>query len=94
MPNKETLISYIWNGLRPLIWSQLDGRGQQLDNWEEAIKKPIDVEAKVAYQPLAFFKAIDSWCTRRYQTLENDNYENVVKAKKLPSSSLANYITR
>lgn len=43
-PNKNVLIWYFQNGLRPSIQSQNDKRGRDLDTWQEAIKKPIEAE--------------------------------------------------
>lgn len=54
VPNEETLIGYFWDRLKPSIWDQLD------------IEKAIDVEAKTACEPLAFFKDMNSQYARGY----------------------------
>ena len=36
-PNKEVLICYFCDGLRPSIQAQTDERGWNLDTWKEAI---------------------------------------------------------
>lgn len=94
IPNKETLIRYFQDRLRSLIRNQLDRRGRQLDNQEEAIKKGIDIEAKAACQPQGFLKDIDSQCTRKYQPLRTDDFKKDVKTKKSPLPSPANYTSR
>lgn len=48
LPNKETFISYFWNGLRLLIRAQVDGHVHKLDNWEKVIKEAINAKAKAA----------------------------------------------
>ena len=49
--NEEVLICYFRDGLRPAIWAQSNKQDRDLDTWEEAIKKAIDVKAKAARQP-------------------------------------------
>ena len=44
--NKEIMIRYFWEGLRPSIQAQLYARGRDLDTWEETIKKAVNVEVK------------------------------------------------
>ena len=61
-PTEEVLICYFRDGLRPSIQAQADERGQDLDTWEEAIKKAIDVEAKTACQPQSLIKEMDNCC--------------------------------
>ena len=45
---EEVLICYFCDGLKPFIWAQIDEQGQNLDTWEKAIKKTINVEAQTA----------------------------------------------
>ena len=50
-PTEEVLICYFCNGLRLSIRAQTNKQDQDLDTWEEAIKKTINAEVKAAYQP-------------------------------------------
>ena len=57
--NKEVLICYFCNGLRLSIWAQSNKWDWDLDIWKKAIKKDINVEAKVACQPWSLMNEID-----------------------------------
>ena len=59
-PNEEVLICYFYNSLKSSIQAQKDERGRDLDTWEEAIKKTIDVEAKAACQPQSLMREINN----------------------------------
>lgn len=80
--------------MRPLIQGQLNGYGRQLDNYEEAIEKTIDVKTKATCQPLTFVNDIDSRCIRGYWPLRTNNFEKDVEAKKFPPPSSVNYISK
>ena len=60
--NKEILICYFYDGLRPSIRAQTDEQGWDLDIWKKAIKKAIDAGAKTACQPRSLMREIDNWC--------------------------------
>lgn len=90
VPNEETLIRYFRDGLRPSIRAQLDERGRHLDNWEEAIEKAVDPEAKAARQPTSRTKEIDSRCARGHRPMRSEDSERDVEAKKPPPPSPAN----
>ena len=47
-PIEEILICYFCDGLKLSLQAQNKERGQDLDTWEEAIKKAIDAEVKPA----------------------------------------------
>ena len=49
--NKEVLICHFCNGLKSSIGAKSNKQDQDLDIWEEAIKKAIYTEAKAACQP-------------------------------------------
>ena len=48
-PNKEVLIYYFCNSLKPSIWAQTNKHSRDLNICKKAIKKTINVEAKAAY---------------------------------------------
>lgn len=83
MPNKKTFIRYFWNRLRPFIRVQLEEHGHHLDNWEEAIKKAINAEAKVIRQPIFLTK-------RGHQPIKSKDIEKNIKTKKLSPPSSTN----
>ncbi len=77
-PNKTTLIRYFRERLRPSIWAQLDHRGQDLDGWEEVVKKLSDVEAKANLQPPFYVRDIDARCPKGHRPLsknKEDTYQ-------------------
>ena len=61
-PNKEIMIRYFREGLRPSIQAQLDARGRDLDSWKEAVKKAVKAEAKASLQSPASTCNMDSRC--------------------------------
>ena len=61
-PNKEIMIRYFREGLRPSIRAQLDAQGRDLDSWEEAVEKAVNVETKVLLQSPANTRDIGSRC--------------------------------
>ena len=61
-PTEEVLICYFCDSLKPSIRAQINEQGRDLDTWEEAIKKAIDVEAKTACQPQSLMREMDNWC--------------------------------
>ena len=87
IPNKETLIRYFWDILRPSIRAQLYRFGCQLDNCKNIIKKAIDVKPKSTHWRLAIIKYMSSWCATRYQPLKTNDFDNNIETKKLHLSS-------
>ena len=58
------MIRYFREGLRLSIWAQLDTRGQELDTWEEAVEKAVNVEIKALLQSTLSTRKIDQHCQR------------------------------
>ena len=56
------MIQYFWESLWPFIWAQLDTWDQELDFWEETVKKTINAEAKALLQPPSNTRKIDAKC--------------------------------
>ena len=71
-PTEEVLICYFCDGLRPSIRAQTNKRVQDLDTWEEAIKKTIDAEAKAACQPQSLRKEMDNRCPQCHWPTKTD----------------------
>ncbi len=66
-PNETTLIQYFQERLRLSNWAYLNHRGQDLDAWEEVVKKARDAEAKANLQPLFYIRDIDAWCPKGHR---------------------------
>lgn len=64
--NKEILIWYFWESLKLSIWAQLDTWGWELNSWEEAVKKAINIEIKALLQPPLGTRKIDFKSLQRY----------------------------
>ena len=60
--NKEIMIRYFREGLRPSIRAQLNARGRKLDSWKEAIEKTVDIEANALLQSSSSTRKMDSSC--------------------------------
>ena len=58
------MIRYFREGLRPSIRAQLDVRGRELNSWEEAIEKIVNVEAKALLQSASITREMDQHCPR------------------------------
>lgn len=48
-PTNNLLIRYFRNGLRSSIYTQLDKRDRDLDDWQAVIERAVDIEAKTAW---------------------------------------------
>ena len=71
-PTEEVLICYFCDSLRSSIQAQTDARGQDLDIWEEAIKKTIDAKAKTACQSQSLIKEMDNRCLQAHRPTKTD----------------------
>lgn len=59
--SEDFLIWYFDNGLRSLIKLWINKKSQELDDWEELIKKTTKTKAKAKMQ-LAYSRDIDQHC--------------------------------
>ena len=87
-PNKEVLICYFCDGLRPSIQAQMDERGQDLDTWEEVIENAIDVGAKAACQPQLLMREMDNQCLQSHRPVKFDEPTKELKDSDKNSSRL------
>ena len=53
----------------------MEQKGRELDNWEEIIKKAVEVEAKAGLQPAFYIREID------HQALRGNCFAHVTAAK-------------
>ena len=63
-PNKEIMIRYFREGLKPSVRAHLDDQGRDLDSWEKAVEKAVNAEAKALLQLSFSTRNIDSRCFR------------------------------
>ena len=88
-PNEETIIRYFRESLKPSIWEQLDARGRELDSWEEAVEKAVNVEAKTLLQPPLGIREIDAKCLQGYKpTKKEDKDSGENKSNDIPSADV------
>ena len=84
-PNKEIIIRYFREGLRPSIRAQLDTRGQDLDSWEEAVEKAVNAKAKTMLQSSSSTQDMDSTCL--WENRKKDEKDFGGKNKSTDSAS-------
>ena len=75
-PNKDTMIRYFREGLRPSIRAQLDVRDRDLNFWDEVVDKTIDAKAKANLQALSETREIDSRCLWGQQPTKKDDKDS------------------
>lgn len=49
--DKTYIIRFFCKNLRLSIKAQMEQHGRALDDWEELVQKPVNVEAKVSFLP-------------------------------------------
>ena len=63
-PEEDTMIRYFWKGLCPLVRVKIEQRGQELDSFEELVKKAVDAEAKTALRLRSYTCETNQHCLR------------------------------
>ena len=66
-PEESTMIRYFRKGFRPLVRVKIEQRGQELDSFEELVKKAVDAKAKAALRPRFYAYKTDQYCLRGSQ---------------------------
>ena len=61
-PKEAIMIRYFPKGLCPSIRMKMKQYGRELDNFEELVKKTINVEAKAALRPRSYARKTDQHC--------------------------------
>ena len=56
------MIWYFREDLRPLVRVKMEQRGQQLDSFEELVKKAVDAKAKATLWPRSYARKTDQYC--------------------------------
>ena len=67
---------YFREGLRPSIWAQLNYWGQDLNAWEEMVKKVGDIETKANLQTLSYVQEINFRSPKSYRPLSKNDKED------------------
>ena len=75
-PNKDILIQYFRDNLRPSIWAQLNARGRKLNSWKEAIEKAVNAEAKALLQLPSSTGKIDAMCLQGYRPAKKEDKDS------------------
>ena len=75
-PNKDTMIRYFREGLRPSIRAQLDVRDRELDSWDEVVDKTVDAEAKASLQAPSGTREMDSRCPRGQRPTKKEDKDS------------------
>ena len=88
-PNKEIMIRYFREGLRPSIRAQLDTRGRDLDFWEEAVEKAVNAETKALLQSLASTRDMDSRCSRRNRPAKREEKHSKNKSTDFTPANIS-----
>ena len=81
-PNKEILIQYFWEGLRPFIQAQIDSQHQELDFWDKVINKAIEGESKAAFHLATSIQEIDARCWKGQSFDKKEETSRSHKKKK------------
>ena len=56
------MIRYFREGLQPTVRVEMEQRGQELNTFEELVKKTVDAEAKATFQPHCYARKTDQYC--------------------------------
>ena len=94
-PNKDTMIRYFREGLRPSIRAQLDVRDRDLDSWDKVVDKTVDVKAKASLQAPSGTRKIDSQCPQgqrptKKEDKDSRDYEKNKSFQNPPTNALSN----
>ena len=75
-PNKDTMIGYFQESLRPFIQAQLDVRDRDLDFWDEVVDKTVDVKAKASLQAPSGTREMDSRYPRGQRPIKKEDKDS------------------
>ena len=81
------MIRYFREGLRPSVRAKLDTRGRNLDSWEEAVEKAVNVKAKASLQSSSITRNIDSRCPQGNKPAKKEEKDLGRKNKSTDSPS-------
>ena len=79
------MIQFFLDGLKPSVRAQLAVRSRDLESWEEAVEKTINVEAKAMLQSSSITRDIDFRCLRGNMSTKKEEKNSSVKNKSTGS---------
>ena len=88
-PNEEIMIWYFREDLRPSIRAQLDAQGRDLDFWEKAVKKTVNVEAKTMLQSSSNTRDMDSRYPQENRKKDKKDFGGKNKSTNFPSANIS-----
>lgn len=85
---KNLLLKYWENSLRPFIYTQLDKKDRNLDNWQAVVKEVIDAKANVTRQARLLRQKSNTRCFFSHISLKHKQSKkhthSEVKKKNFP----------
>lgn len=90
--SKNLLIGYFRDRLRLSIYTQLDKKNRDLENWQDLIKQTIDTKVKAGWQPFSLLWERDTYYLWRHKQIKDKKSQNKknFEAKKTSNNSSAN----
>ena len=70
------MIQFFQKSLKPFIRAQLDAQSWELDSWEEAVKKVVNVEAKALLQSSSNTRDMNSRCPQGNKPVKKEQKES------------------
>lgn len=75
-PNKDILIWYFQDGLKPSIHAPTQKWDWNLENWQKVIKKPIDAEVIADKAPPSLVRKKNTCCPCDYWQVKGDEWRD------------------
>ena len=73
---EKTMIRYILKDLKPSVQTQLNAQARDLNSWEEAVEKSVNMEAKVLLQSFSSTCDMDSRCPRKNRPAKKEEKDS------------------
>lgn len=87
MPTHELLICYLWDGQKLSIWSYFDKKDRNIYDWQEIIKKSVNVKAKMTCQPISIAWKYNAHYHYSNKPMKRDfKNKKDSKVKKIPNT--------
>ena len=85
-PTGRIMIRCFLEGLKPFVRAQMDTRSRDLDFWEEAMEKAVNVEVKAMLQSFSITRNIYSKCPRGNRPARKEEKDSGGKNKSTDSA--------
>ena len=86
-PTGRIMIRCFLEGLKPSVSAQMNTRSRDLNSWEEAVEKAVNVEIKTMLQSSASTRDMDSRCSRGNRPAKKEEKDSNRKNKSTDSLS-------